>query len=118
MPPECEDPAAPAVVLVDYDNIKPIAQETGSDDVAENLVQLRELIASALKQVPSKVEEVVLRVYGGWTDERGTMTRRGNWMLATIGRVRGLANGIRFIPTMAVSPAVRQLRLKGLYRVN
>jgi len=106
-----------AIVLVDYDNIRPIAEQA-TNDAADNLIRIREWIADALTQIPVKVNEVSLRIYGGWTDEQGTLTRKGNWVLASLSNVRGLLNGVRYLPYLPISIAAKQLRLKGLYRTN
>ncbi len=106
-----------AVVLVDYDNLKPI-DERATKDVTDNLIQIREWIAVALPSVPIKVKEVSLRIYGGWTDEKGAMTLRANWALASLSKIRGLVNGVRYLPLLPTSIAAKVIRLKGLYRLS
>ncbi|HEX2830375.1 MAG TPA: hypothetical protein VHP37_28820 [Burkholderiales bacterium] len=104
-----------AVVLVDYDNIKP-SDEITTKDAADNLIQIRAWVDQALAQLPVRIREVQFRIYGGWTDERGGFTRRGNWVLASLSHVRGLLSGVRYLPALPTSIAAKQLRLRGLYR--
>lgn len=108
-----------AIVLVDYDNVRPVQRETNADIVEINLLKVADGVSDAVKNVTRSVSELHLRLYGGWTLANGRFSDRGNWLFRRISAARGLRNGIRILPEVALSIAKRQeRRLLGLLRVR
>lgn len=109
---------ASAIALVDYDNVRPTQRETNPDFLEMNLTKVTEGVCSVVKMVMGEaVNELVLRLYGGWTQLNGRYSERGDWLLRRISAARGLHQGIRVLPEMALSIEQRRAcRLRGLYR--
>jgi hypothetical protein len=92
------------VALVDYDNVKVLPDKT-QGNVVENLSDLiPQLVVEALA-MNAGVSELLVRLYGGWRDERGQHSRNAQWALAALPWYRGRRNGVIVKPALAMSIA-------------
>lgn len=90
--------------LVDYDNVRPL-QERTLGDVTLNLEILVDGLVGICRSFVYPIDELLLRLYGGWIDEDGRLTRNAEWILSTLGRHRGRRDGIRVSPRIITSLA-------------
>jgi NYN domain len=89
-PTEANPAQAPkrAVCLVDYDNLHEQA-ETCKVDVEQNLIALRQLVIRAASVIDGGCEEIRIRLYGGWRDERRRATVKCLWVVELLSQLRG-----------------------------
>lgn len=92
--------------LIDYDNIKPYRQETTIYDVQANIVSITKSVIDFCSNSLKDKGDINIRLYGGWIDEVGHYSQLGNWLLSSLGMIRGLINHWRVIPSLVTSIAV------------
>jgi hypothetical protein len=91
---------APVVALIDLGNVCPNRSE---QDHLDALLLLGEMLRRACprdataRQHPIEVE---CRLYGGFRDINGGATERRAWVTRHLGTLRGLADGVRVVPTI------------------
>ena len=109
---------AKAIALVDYDNVRPTQRETSPDFLEINLTKLTEGVCGAVRSMMGdEVDELQVRLYGGWTLLNGRFTERGDWLVRRVSAARGLRDGIRVLPEIALAIEQRRgCRLRGLFR--
>lgn len=106
------------IALIDYDNVRSIRPERNLGDVAQNLESIAEQAVLHMS-TNTGATEVVLRLYGGWTDRGGRYTQQAEWVLTGCQQIRGLRRRVRVLPELAISLAsVGGYTLKGLFRRN
>ena len=108
------------VILVDYDNVRPSGYEGSADVVEQHLRIVVEALATCIApHVDREFKEIELRLYGGWLNETGHYTQRGDWMLKRLHVVRGLFGGVRVMPVLVLSIAECSTHvLRGLCRLR
>ena len=105
-----------AVCLVDYDNVRNVRERTMAD-VDLNLDILVERLVAISKTMATTINELLLRLYGGWVDEYGRLTKNAEWILALLSQQRGRRSGVRIKPTLITSLAASPAdRLVGTFR--
>lgn len=105
------------LVLVDYDNAKPNGREMSAADSYANLELIIQLLTKIAKSFCPNSGELIVRLYGGWIDERGQYTRLATWMLPSISQLRGRHNGYRVRFELALNvAAIEDYQLIGTYR--
>jgi hypothetical protein len=111
---------ASAVVLVDYDNVRPANPEHNADFLESNLIKVIDQIClSSIRLCDGSIRELVVRLYGGWTSSDGRFTRRGDLLVRRVSSLRGIRHGIRILPEAALSLKQRPSHvLRGLYRLR
>lgn len=87
------------LALVDYDNVMS-AEEKNKGDTAANIYDICSIISRYITDRDPSVEEVNLRLYGGWVDLSMRETVRASWLLAEISAFRTRINKIRFKPSI------------------
>ena len=109
---------ASLVALIDYDNAKPSGSEVGRIQVESNLVSIVDRICQLLGEwQPGIFAEVACMFYGGWIDENGRFSQRGNWALQSLSTTRGIFHGIRVNPSLKLCPEkISSTRLVGTVR--
>ncbi len=96
-----------ASVLVDYDNVcRTVMPERGPKDVALNLDELVNAIAFQVPSVVPDVEELQIRLYGGWIDRSGRLTARARWLESELPAFRRRVNRLRVRPSVALALAL------------
>jgi hypothetical protein len=93
------------IVLVDYDNCRVIPREFGYQDVEYNLTSIVRAVTNICRQVIPSATELRLRFYGGWIAQDGLYTARAELLLGCLDAVRGLVDGMRLIPELAIGLA-------------
>ena len=103
--------------FVDYDNVKPLRKERQLVDVEDNIEEIVRVLTSMSRVAFPRCNELIVRLYGGWTDSANTHTAAGRWIYAAAAGIRGRRNGLRVRPEVAVSNLHSDLpQLVGLYR--
>src|SRR6266496_3452560 len=96
-----------AAALVDYDNVgRTVVPERGPTDVAINLDELVRALSAQTAVVLPGLEELQVRLYGGWVDKSGRLTERATWLLAELPGFRRRINQVRIRPVLARALAV------------
>ncbi|MDU0295107.1 hypothetical protein [Saccharothrix longispora] len=104
-----------AVALVDFDNVVPRLQHVADAPVA--LKVIADELRIAVTKHWSHVDEVRLRLYGGWIHRNGRQTRKAGWISANLGDARASANGILIDPELATATSWSPGRaLRGTFR--
>jgi hypothetical protein len=108
-----------AFAFVDYDNAKAITREKSHWDVLANIETMIERLAGVRKIYFNEVDELVIRLYGGWIDEVGRNSTRADWVLPHLSDLRGRRYGTRLRIELAVSTLhISHIRLIGTYRIG
>lgn len=81
-------PPRKAVCLVDYDNLHDESEKCKAD-VEQNVIALRQLIINAASVIEEGCDEIRVRLYGGWRDERRQATNKCLWLLECLSELRG-----------------------------
>lgn len=111
-------PRPEVISLVDYDNVC-IQRNTTPADVVLNLSEILNNLRHALDAHAFQADELSVRLYGGWIDEKGRYTRVAEWILAELPNQRGLRNGVRMLPRLVTSLAPGPVvSLVGTYRID
>lgn len=105
------------IILVDYDNVKPIRRDRTFSDIEYNV----RMIADVMSQVRAKsfpqFRDVRVRLYGGWTDVNGLILENAAWIGRAASQVRGRRLGGRITMELALGLFDSEYgHLKGLYR--
>jgi hypothetical protein len=95
-----------AVALVDYDNVK-TKQDRSAGDVGVNLADLLPALINETANLPERPKELLVRVYGGWIDERGRQSQRAQWLLAGLAWYRGRRGPTIIKPSLVTALACR-----------
>lgn len=96
----------PVMVLVDYDNVKS-RDEKNERDVEANLADLLPRVIAETSNEFGRPSELQLRIYGGWVDEHGRRTRRGEWVLVALSWHRGRSGRTIVKPSLITALACR-----------
>lgn len=105
-------------MLIDYDNVRP-HRESNRLDACLNLEQLIQDLVATLRIVMPGLRELRIRLYGGWLDERGQFSHLANWITPALEDQRGVRDGVRVLPRMALSPLCQpDARLRGTVRLE
>ncbi len=108
-----------ALALIDYDNVVPIEDKRPAAEFEHSLYQIKDKVLEYLRLHISQISEVEMRFYGGWRDEQGNLTLKANHLTFYLPAIRGLYNGVRVKPSMAMQLASFPSReLNGTLRVN
>jgi hypothetical protein len=93
-----------AAALIDYDNAcRTVTPERSPRDVAINLDELLRAVAAQASVLLPGVDELDVRLYGGWADRGGNATPRAGWILQELPGFRTRLNGLRIRPRLATS---------------
>ncbi len=95
-----------AVALVDYDNVKP-GEDRNVGDVVSNLADVVPKVVLEAHGAFEQPKELLVRVYGGWVDERGQHSRRAQWLLTGLPWYRGRSGSTIVKPTLVTCLACR-----------
>lgn len=87
---------------MDYDNLLPGLSSSTVDAVLQAQQLIRTLVG-AFQSLFSDVQELDVRLYGGWTDERGTPSRAAVGLLPILPELRGRRRGVIVRPSLAFS---------------
>lgn len=91
----------PAIALVDYDNIGMTL--VGRGDTVVALPDIIHLTVEAVRRHMPNEKGVEVRLYGGWLDEDGWFSAPAARLLPELRHYRGLRQGIRVVPSLALS---------------
>jgi len=94
-----------ACALVDYDNVRLQQKEYSPVDAAAKLLAIRRVLLQHCMSLSVIPDELHIRLYGGWLNERGHYTQRAEWVLSQINTVRGRVNGVRVVPDVVIAIA-------------
>jgi hypothetical protein len=104
--------------LIDYDNI--VAgriPEQSRIDVRSNLTGLANTLTIICNGLGYAVEQVSVRLYGGWIDLMERETPRAAWIRSELPRFRTRVNGLRVRMSLATSLiAFPEFHFVGTYR--
>lgn len=78
-----------AVAIIDYDNVVDDRREKNRDDAEANVRWVVGLVGIYCRSVLTNLEEVDIRLYGGWLDEKTQWTPRAQYLLSVLSLVRG-----------------------------
>lgn len=105
------------IVLVDYDNVKPIRRDRTAADANYNVELIVDAISQTRAQSFSQFKDVRVRFYGGWTDVSGRLLEAAAWVERAASQVRGRRLGGRIIAELALGLFDSEYGpLRGLYR--
>ena len=90
------------LALVDYDNLR-LGLPSSTGDVALQAGQMLRLLARAFLSLFAGLQELDVRFYGGWTDERGLPSRAALGLLPILAELRGRRHGIIVRPSLALT---------------
>jgi hypothetical protein len=97
---------ASAVVLVDYDNVRTKDERTAGD-VVLNLGDLIPPIVAEAERSLDQPQELAVRIYGGWVNERAQQSRRAQWLLTALPWYCGRRGRAIVKPSLVTSLACR-----------
>jgi hypothetical protein len=107
-----------AVALIDFDNTFPLGK-TRIADVEHKLSILLPEVSRLAKETYGHIDELEVRLYGGWLIEEGAYSDRAQRILGVLSRYRGRRNGTRVLPTLIMAPAAApEVNLIGSYRAS
>ncbi len=95
-----------AIALVDYDNVRTKDERTPGD-VVMNLGEIIPPIVAEAERSLAQPRELVVRVYGGWVNERGHQSRRAQWLLTALAWYRGRRGNAIVKPSLVTALACR-----------
>ena len=105
-----------AVAFVDYDNAI-VGPERTRIDAEVLLDEILESLSSRVRSLIQSADELLVRLYGGWTDKTGRATTRADWLTSLIPELRGRRNGLRVKPELITELAGdSNYRLRGTHR--
>jgi hypothetical protein len=114
-----EVPAPPprrTVCLVDYDNLHE-GPERSKADVEQNVLDLRQRILHAASLIDGGCEEIRVRLYGGWRDEKRQATLKCLWLVELLPQLRGREGRLLFSSELVYAALCRPADvLVGTYR--
>lgn len=90
------------VALVDYDNLRR-RYVSSSADAAVQTQRIIETLADSFRFVFPAIEELDVRLYGGWVDERGSLSPDALRLLPVLPRLRGRSHGMIVRPSLALT---------------
>lgn len=107
------------LALVDYDNLCRYEKTATKADVELRTLELVDLLASAFRAAFSRLNELDIRFYGGWIDERGLASPDSVRLLEILPGLRGRRCGLIVRPSLATT-MVRfpRMILKGTVRLR
>ena len=106
------------LALVDYDNLRGFRRKSKAD-VEQHAAALIAMLARVFRTLSPDLQELDIRLYGGWTDEYGLPSRDAHWLLQTLPTLRGRRNGLIVRPSLAtVMLQFPDLVLRGTVRVQ
>lgn len=109
-------PPKSAVCLVDYDNLHNAAEKCRAD-VEQNVIALRQLIIRAAAVIDGGCDEIRVRLYGGWRDERRRATAKCLWLVEYLSQLRGREGRLLFTSELVFAALCRPADiLIGTYR--
>lgn len=90
------------LALVDYDNLR-LGLRSSTVDVALQARQLFRTLARAFRALFTDLQELDVRLYGGWTDERGLPSHAALGLLPVLTELRGRQHGVIVRPSLALT---------------
>lgn len=107
------------LALVDYDNLCQYDENPTKADVELRTSEIVDLLASVFQAVFSRLNELDIRFYGGWIDERGLSSPAAIRLLEILPGLRGRRSGLIVRPSLATA-MVRfpHMVLKGTTRLH
>lgn len=90
------------VALVDYDNLRR-RYVSSAADVAVQAQRIIETLADFFRSVFPAIDELDVRLYGGWVDERGFLSPDALGLLSVLPRLRGRNHGMIVRPSLALT---------------
>lgn len=94
--------ATQGLALVDYDNLER-RHISSAVDAALQAQRIIRTLAGAFQSVFPALEELDIRLYGGWVDERGRLSPDAIGLLPVIPRLRGRNDGLIVRPSLALA---------------
>ena len=95
-----------AIALVDYDNVRSKEERTAGD-VVINLMEIIPFVVAEAERSLAQPRELLVRMYGGWVNERGHQSQRGQWLLTALAWYRGRRGRVIVKPSLVTSLACR-----------
>lgn len=105
-----------AVCLVDYDNLHDEVEKCRAD-VERTVIALRQLVIRAASVIDGGCDEIRVRLYGGWRDERRLATLKCIWLVEQLPQLRGREGRLLFASELVYAALCRPADiLVGTYR--
>lgn len=96
------DPVGQGLALVDYDNVCHYESRSGAD-VELHTAELVDRLARTFRKAFPDLKELDVRLYGGWTDERGFPSPLAFGLLKVLPLLRGRRHGMIVRPSLATA---------------
>ncbi|MBV6409796.1 MAG: hypothetical protein LC123_00335 [Burkholderiales bacterium] len=93
-------PVVETIVLVDYDNIRKDRPERSLADAEANLLEITEILSAECVKVAPTIQEVELRLYGGWITQQGQYSHRAQMLLSILASARKKFHGVMIRPEL------------------
>lgn len=90
------------LALVDFDNFR-MDRDGTRGALEKDAFELLDEIPRVFLQAFPGASEIDVRLYGGWTNERGQRARDARWLFELLPDLRGRRHGVVVRPALAVS---------------
>ena len=105
------------LALVDFHNF--LRRRSTAAEIELTLTEVVDHAVSTFRDIAPDIEELDIRLYGGWLDESGLITPHAQTMLPVLSILRGRRQGIVARPTLATSMLTfPSIRLRGTLRLR
>lgn len=102
---------------MDFDNVMAVSSNQSAFEIEFGLSEIVSATLAYIQSCQSAVNELHIRLYGGWLDESGSFTLRGQHVSQSLSTVRGLRSGVRVMPALTIAlAAFPSHRLNGTLR--
>lgn len=106
----------PLLCLIDYDNARSVTDYDISD-MDQNISLIISAVSNLVTSHFPGQDEIHLRLYGGWLNDRGQYTRNAQWLLTILPRVRGRHKHLLILPDLALAlAAYPRYQIMGTFR--
>lgn len=108
----------PGLALVDYDNLRP-SPRPGTRPVGPDVRDVVEAVVLGFREAFREVQDLDIRLYGGWIDERGYRSPAALGLDAELPSDRGTIHGVTVRPVIATRLlSVPEVVLRGTVRLR
>lgn len=94
--------AMSGVALVDFDNLRP-TREKSKADLEFHASEIVDEVSNAFFDAFPDSQELDVRLYGGWTEVDGTLSRDACWLAGLLPKLRGRRRGAIVRPALATT---------------
>ena len=94
--------AVQGLALIDFDNFRPKDAKSRAD-IEFHAEELIDRTARAFVRVFPASRELDIRLYGGWTDPRGRLSRDAEWLTEILPEMRGRRHRLIVRPSLATT---------------